>query len=222
MACCCHPRIQCYLDRYVNDLDNLQYGRCPWTTSFLLLMPIFYRFLSKSMSKGRKRSILNFSDLGIIRAHFLDESLFVILPRLKRIRKKSIFQFDFSTPSNSVILGNPGRCVCSCKCSKKADSARHRSRVKTTSECYRGVQCSQKDFRDRRYQSSAAFSSVQIHLSRSFLAGCKDALAALPQAVVNKNSMVGAKLDRGGPKKTPAKKGALMIKTMKMLNMKRK
>ncbi|VDO77071.1 unnamed protein product [Heligmosomoides polygyrus] len=52
--------------------------------------------------------------------------------------------------------------------------------------------------------------------------GCKDALAALPQAVVNKNSMVGAKLDRGGPKKTPAKKGALMIKTMKMLNMKRK
>ncbi|KAK5968684.1 RNA polymerase II transcription factor SIII subunit A [Trichostrongylus colubriformis] len=52
--------------------------------------------------------------------------------------------------------------------------------------------------------------------------GCKDALAALPKAVVNKNSTVGAKMDRGGAKKGPAKKGALMIKTMKMLNMKRK
>ncbi|PIO64056.1 transcription elongation factor S-II protein [Teladorsagia circumcincta] len=52
--------------------------------------------------------------------------------------------------------------------------------------------------------------------------GCKDALAALPKAVVNKNSTVGAKMDRGGAKKAPAKKGALMIKTMKMLNMKRK
>ncbi|KAK6031658.1 RNA polymerase II transcription factor SIII subunit A [Ostertagia ostertagi] len=51
--------------------------------------------------------------------------------------------------------------------------------------------------------------------------GCKDALAALPKAVVNKNSTVGAKMDRGA-KKAPAKKGALMIKTMKMLNMKRK
>ncbi|VDO49892.1 unnamed protein product [Haemonchus placei] len=52
--------------------------------------------------------------------------------------------------------------------------------------------------------------------------GCKDALAALPKAVVNKNSTVGAKMNRDGPKKPPAKKGALMIKTMKMLNMKRK
>ncbi|EYC42848.1 hypothetical protein Y032_0515g2784 [Ancylostoma ceylanicum] len=51
--------------------------------------------------------------------------------------------------------------------------------------------------------------------------GSKAALAALPSAVVNRNSTVGAKTDRSS-KKPPAKKGALMIKTMKMLNMKRK
>ncbi|KAL6724941.1 hypothetical protein Aduo_019778 [Ancylostoma duodenale] len=51
--------------------------------------------------------------------------------------------------------------------------------------------------------------------------GSKSALAALPSAVVNRNSTVGAKTDRN-TKKPPAKKGALMIKTMKMLNMKRK
>ncbi|RCN27727.1 hypothetical protein ANCCAN_26537 [Ancylostoma caninum] len=51
--------------------------------------------------------------------------------------------------------------------------------------------------------------------------GNKAALAALPSAVVNRNSTVGAKTDRN-TKKPPAKKGALMIKTMKMLNMKRK
>ncbi|KAK6759456.1 hypothetical protein RB195_021190 [Necator americanus] len=51
--------------------------------------------------------------------------------------------------------------------------------------------------------------------------GSKAALAAIPSAVVNRNSTVGAKTDRNA-KKAPAKKGALMIKTMKMLNMKRK
>ncbi|KHJ95872.1 transcription elongation factor S-II protein [Oesophagostomum dentatum] len=51
--------------------------------------------------------------------------------------------------------------------------------------------------------------------------GSKDALSALPSSVVNRNSTVGAKTDRHA-KKAPAKKGALMIKTMKMLNMKRR
>ncbi|CAJ0609389.1 unnamed protein product [Cylicocyclus nassatus] len=51
--------------------------------------------------------------------------------------------------------------------------------------------------------------------------GSKAALSTLPSAVVNRNSTVGAKTDRHA-KKPPAKKGALMIKTMKMLNMKRK
>ncbi|VDM76628.1 unnamed protein product [Strongylus vulgaris] len=51
--------------------------------------------------------------------------------------------------------------------------------------------------------------------------GSKAALSTLPTAVVNRNSTVGAKTDRHA-KKPPAKKGALMIKTMKMLNMRRK
>ncbi|VDL72152.1 unnamed protein product [Nippostrongylus brasiliensis] len=75
------------------------------------------------------------------------------------------------------------------------------------------------------HSTRALPSAIEISSARRRIfetGGCKDELAALPKAVVNKNSKVGAKMDRGPPKKGPVKKGALMIKTMKMLNMKRK
>ncbi|KJH46652.1 transcription elongation factor S-II protein [Dictyocaulus viviparus] len=49
--------------------------------------------------------------------------------------------------------------------------------------------------------------------------GSKDSLAAIPNALVRSSITVNAK---GDSKKQPVKKGALMIKTMKMLKMKRK
>ncbi|KAJ1347865.1 hypothetical protein KIN20_003030 [Parelaphostrongylus tenuis] len=49
--------------------------------------------------------------------------------------------------------------------------------------------------------------------------GSKDALTSLPSAIVKSSS---AFIGRTEKKKAPTKKGALMIKTMKMLNMKRK
>ncbi|VDM53802.1 unnamed protein product [Angiostrongylus costaricensis] len=52
-----------------------------------------------------------------------------------------------------------------------------------------------------------------------FLLGSKDALAALPAVMVKPNSASVCKTEN---KKAPSKKGALMIKTMRMLKIKRK
>uniref|UniRef100_A0A0K0D5A8 Uncharacterized protein n=1 Tax=Angiostrongylus cantonensis TaxID=6313 RepID=A0A0K0D5A8_ANGCA len=49
--------------------------------------------------------------------------------------------------------------------------------------------------------------------------GSKDALAALPAVMVKPNSRSVCKTEN---KKAPSKKGALMIKTMRMLKIKRK